>query len=146
MTMDIKGVLGIGPRALNKDNILGPDGKKQGEAVPTVLDNLKKQKRIAAKILCINFDLPSERSEGSEGTSDSSSVSSGYLGEIDGSLHFGGAKEGMYNPATLKIIPVTKRGISQHYYGIDLTLNYQGKTIMDNMPGVIDSGSAYIWL
>lgn len=142
---DVKGIFGIGPRALNRNIILGPDGKViPGKDVPTVLDTMKRQGKISAKIIGINFRLPNEESRGTSNSSQASSSSD--TGTVDGILHFGGVKEGAFNTATMKIIPATQRGESQHFYGIDLTLKHGETVLMDNKPGIIDTGSSFISL
>lgn len=130
--IDVVGIFGIGPSSLNKNSVLAPNGEvARGKTVPTVLDTMMKEGRISAKIIGVNFCLPLEGTD---------------AGTVKGQLHFGAPKQSAYNISSMKVIPATKRGESQHFYGIDLTLKYSRTVLMDNKPGIIDSGSNFISL
>lgn len=130
--INIKGVLGIGPRALNKSGLRVRDVNGnviQNECLPSLVDNMKDQNKISTKTIGLYFHLPN-----------SSSVT------MEGELHVGGSNKNVYIEGSMREIPGTLRSSSKNFHGLDLTLKYNGKILMDGKPGIIDSGTSLIGL
>lgn len=136
---NMRGIFGIGPRSLNKKKIESND--EEDHETPTIVDNMKDQGLISEHVIGIYFKLPNEGEMPPFYTSNVDSSSD--VGTVKGELHFGAPKKSLFNMQSLREIKAIKRGLLKNYYGIVLKLSYNGETIMDASPGIIDTGSQF---
>ncbi|KAL0574946.1 hypothetical protein V5O48_007020 [Marasmius crinis-equi] len=119
----IDGILGIGPVDLTRGTV---DGMP---SVPTVTDNLVKEGIIKQESIGI-FYAPTP--------ADSKDLA-------NGEMTFGGVDETKIT-APVKYVPITKTSPANKYWGIDQSIQYNGKTIMNNNAGIVDTGTTLIML
>ncbi|EIN03783.1 acid protease [Punctularia strigosozonata HHB-11173 SS5] len=120
----VDGILGIGPVDLTRGSL-----SNKTETIPTVVDNLYSQGLIAENLISISF-----RPSANGSTSDKNGELS--FGSVDGSKHVG----------SLTYVPITKQQPAGVHWGIDQSVRYDNKSILNSTGGVIDSGSTLIYL
>ena len=125
---DIDGILGIGPVDLTSGTV------SDGKPVPTVTDNLYKEKLISAESIGISY-VPTT------GTSSSS----GAL--MNGELTFGGTDSSKYT-GEITYTPITSTSPASQYWGIDQSITYgsSGTKILDTTAGIVDTGTTLLYL
>jgi pepsin A len=109
----IDGILGLGPVDLTTTTL------SSQIQVPTVVDNLASQKKISQSVLGIFF-APGDSHAGSLsfGTPEQDKI----LGDIT-------------------YVPITTTTPSAHYWGFEQSVQYNGKEILKNTAGTIDTGT-----
>ncbi|KAF5376361.1 hypothetical protein D9757_008680 [Collybiopsis confluens] len=112
----VDGILGIGPDALTEDTVSGVAN------VPTVTDNLLSQGTIAQKLVAISFE-PTTSEE-----------------VTNGELFFGGTDSSKFTGA---ITFVPKVG---DFWGIAQSVTYGSTTIVNNLQGIVDTGTTLLLL
>ncbi|TRM60642.1 aspartic peptidase domain-containing protein [Schizophyllum amplum] len=119
----IDGILGIGPVDLTQGTV------QFGERVPTVTDNLYKNKTIPTESIGIFY----------QPTTSADPVPNGELtfGGIDASKCEG----------EMTWVPITKTSPANKYWGIDQTVTYgDGATLMKNCAGIVDTGTTLLMI
>lgn len=89
------------------------------QTVPTVVDNLYKQKLIPSETLGIYF-APSP-------------------GMPEGELSFG-VVDTTKTVGQVKYVPITKTNTSKNYWGIDQSISYGSQVILSQTSGIVDTG------
>ncbi|KAJ7741276.1 acid protease [Mycena metata] len=122
------GILGIGPQDLTKGTMGSSD-----ESIPTVTDNLVKQKTISSACIGICYE-PTTTDE-----------------PANGCLSFGGADNSKYSFAfrytgDMSYTPITKTSPASNYWGIEQCISYDGQEIMAKCAGISDTGTTLCML
>ncbi|KAK7028832.1 hypothetical protein VNI00_014845 [Paramarasmius palmivorus] len=117
----IDGILGIGPVDLTHGTVKGL------ECVPTVTNNLLKQKTIETESIGI-FYAPT-------------------TGEnlANGEMTFGGVDTSK-TTTEIRYVPITKTSPACKYWGVDQTIKYDGQRILNNCAGIVDTGTTLVML
>lgn len=116
LLMSIKSSLG--PRGLTKGTLSSPH---QNKTVPTVLDNLHKQKSISVETLGVYF------------------APSPSTGLPIGELSFG-AVDRTKIVGNVNYVPVTKNAVAGNYWGVDQSISYDGEELLKESAGIVDTG------
>lgn len=114
------GILGIGPVRLTEGTV------SNAKTVPTVTDNLFKAGTIASDTLGI-FYRPASNGGGS------------------GELTWGGVDKTKV-VGSVHYVAVTTTQPASHYWGVDQTVTYNGKTILPHSAGIVDTGTTLVLL
>ncbi|KAG1820843.1 aspartic peptidase domain-containing protein [Suillus subaureus] len=115
---DLDGILGVGPVDLTEGTVSNAD------EVPTVTDNLYAQKKISSEVLGVFF---------APASSDDSS----------GELTFGGYDASKITGG-INYVPITSTSPASDYWGIDQSISYGSKPILDETAGIVDTGTTLI--
>ncbi|KAJ7451644.1 acid protease [Mycena latifolia] len=115
------GILGIGPVDLTQ----GTDSSN--EEIPTVTDNLLKQKLINDESIGIYYEPTTSANA------------------ANGSLSFGGPDSSKYT-GKLNYFPITPKSPASAYWGIEQSISYGGQEIMSCCPGIADTGTTLVML
>ncbi|KAL5537211.1 hypothetical protein ACEPAF_1034 [Sanghuangporus sanghuang] len=130
----VDGILGIGPVELTVGTV------SDDQPVPTVTDNLYKQKLIPKNSIGISY-VPTM----------------GSGGDLSGELTFGGEDQSKFVDG-ISYFPITSTAPSGSYWGIDQTVSYgpagsdpssdskDFTTILDNTAGILDTGTTLLYL
>ncbi|KAF5366346.1 hypothetical protein D9757_011466 [Collybiopsis confluens] len=110
------GILGIGPTDLTADTVNG------ASTVPTVVDNLFSQGTISQKVIGISF-APTTTDE-----------------VTNGEIFFGGTDSAKFAGS----VAYTPR--VGDYWGIAQTVTYGSTTVLNNLQGIVDTGTTLIYL
>jgi saccharopepsin len=97
-----------------------------GETIPTVTDNLVKQGTITENTIGV-FYAPVGANDGT------------------GELTFGGIDSSKIT-SDVTFVPITSKSPASQFWGIDLTANYGGQTLLDKASGIVDTGTTLILL
>ncbi|QRV79816.1 aspartyl protease [Ceratobasidium sp. AG-Ba] len=116
------GILGLGPAALS--NVLTPS---TGKPVPTIMDALFAQKKIAQNVFGLSF-APTKSQ-----------------GEMNGVITFGGTNSGKYT-GTLNWVDVTKQESFSSFWGYEQSIKYGNKTLQKTAAGVVDTGTTLVYI
>lgn len=117
----VDGVLGLGPSDLSDGTVASMPGP-----IPTVLENLFNLKMIPHESLGVYFVPASEQNS-------------------NGMLTFGGADESFIT-SPIHCVPITTTSPASKYWGFDMSITYGGNTILSTNPGIIDTGTIYLYL
>jgi len=116
----VNGILGIGPVRLTQGTV------SNAKTVPTVTDNLFKAGEISSDELGI-FYKPATDGGGS------------------GELTWGGVDKSKV-VGSINYVPITKTQPSSHFWGVNQTVTYNGKKILPNSAGIVDTGTTLVLL
>ncbi|KAG1842530.1 aspartic peptidase domain-containing protein [Suillus subalutaceus] len=108
---DLDGVLGLGPVDLTEGTVSNAD------EVPTVMDNLYKQKKISSEVLGVFF---------APASSDDAS----------GELTFGGYDDSKFT-GDISYAPITSSSPANTYWGFNQSITYGSTVIMNKTAGVL---------
>ncbi|KAI5836292.1 acid protease [Schizophyllum commune Tattone D] len=120
----IDGILGIGPIDLTQGTV------QWGDRIPTVTDNLYKNKTISTESIGIFY----------QPTTSADPVP-------NGELTFGGVDTSKCQ-GEITWVPITKKSPADKYWGIDQTVTYgeHGETLMKNCAGIVDTGTTLLMI
>ncbi|KAL1692556.1 aspartic peptidase domain-containing protein [Schizophyllum commune] len=120
----IDGILGIGPVDLTQGTV------QWGDRIPTVTDNLYKNKTISTESIGIFY----------QPTTSIDPVP-------NGELTFGGVDTSKCQ-GEITWVPITKKSPADKYWGIDQTVTYgeHGETLMKNCAGIVDTGTTLLMI
>ena len=116
----IDGILGVGPVDLTNGTV------SDMKTIPTVSDNLFKQRKISEEVLGVYFVPSSENS-------------------TTGKLTFGGYDDSVIT-SPVNYVPLTKTSPASEYWGINGSVSYDGNTILSLTAGIVDTGTTLVLL
>ncbi|KII89978.1 hypothetical protein PLICRDRAFT_29152 [Plicaturopsis crispa FD-325 SS-3] len=119
----VDGILGIGPVALTEGTL----GSSSSKKIPTVTDNLSSQGTISSNSIGIYYAPTTSASD------------------KNGELTFGGTDSDKYT-GSINYVPITSTSPASEYWGIDQTVSYGSKTILDSTAGIVDTGTTLVLL
>lgn len=116
----VDGLLGLGPTILTEGTLVNQPNSK----IPTVSDNLLKQKKISSEIIGISFNPTTS------------------ISNTNGELTFGGVDSSKYT-GSITYAPITSTSPSKYYWGIEQSISYglSGTVILSNTAGIVDTGT-----
>ncbi|KAI0730931.1 acid protease [Earliella scabrosa] len=118
----VDGILGLGPADLSI-NTLYPDKES---SVPTLTDNLFKQKKIKANLVAVSFEPTNSK------------------GKVNGELTFGGTDPHKIS-GSIHYAPITRTGPASSFWGIDQSIRYGTSTqILSKASGIVDTGTTLV--
>lgn len=117
---NVNGIIGIGPVSLTEGTV------SNAKTVPTVTDNLFKSGAISSDAIGI-FYQPATKGGGS------------------GELTWGGADMTKV-VGNINYVPITSTQPAAKYWGVDQTVTYDGKTILPQSAGIVDTGTTLVLL
>jgi len=116
---DVDGIIGIGPVDLTSGTV------SNTSSVPTVTDNLFSQGTIPSNSLGISY------------------VPSTTTGVVNGELTFGGTDNTKFENQ-ITFVPITKTSPASQFWGIDQSVAYGTKSILNSTSGIVDTGTTLI--
>ncbi|KAG2076961.1 acid protease [Suillus decipiens] len=119
----VDGILGIGPVDLTEGTLT----KLPSTTIPTVTDNLYKQRIIPHHVISLFFEP------------------SNWKTETKGELTFGGVDVTKYT-GDIAYTHITTTNPASTYWGINESITYGSKTILSSTAGVVDSGTTFIFI
>ncbi|KAH9021869.1 acid protease [Lactarius hengduanensis] len=124
---DVDGILGIGPVDLTSGTVEGVG------LVPTITDNLFKQKTISTESIGIFYQPYQEPFT--------------FLSLLfpDGELTFGGIDKSKVT-CDVNYVPITETSPASNYWGIDQSITYgsNGPSILASTAGIVDTGTTLV--
>ncbi|EJD41330.1 aspartic peptidase A1 [Auricularia subglabra TFB-10046 SS5] len=116
----LDGIIGIGPVGLTAGTVDGQD------TVPTVTDNLFSAGIIPDPVVSVFF------------------APTNSTFDVNGELVFGGIDTGAFT-GDLTVVPVTNTFPASEFFGIDISVNFKGTTILTSS-GIVDTGTTLLLL
>jgi len=118
----VDGILGIGPLDLTLGTL-----ENENSEIPTVTGNLFSQGIISENLVAVSFEPT---------TSDD---------ETNGELTFGGTDSSKFT-GSISFTSITSTSPANEFWGINQSVNYNGKTILSTTAGIVDTGTTLVLL